>query len=69
MSVRTEWADAQFVSVEAYKPGGFEDSYGMTNDKHAIAFAGDEYLVIEGTPAELRKLFNRALSLLSKLPQ
>lgn len=47
-------------------PGEVEDPYGTENDRHALVLAGDDEVVIEGTPAELKALVERMLRLLSQ---
>lgn len=65
MGVHVEWVDSASVRLTLVQPGGFEDSYGTVNDRHALVLGGDDEVVIEGTPAELRRLADRMSQLLS----
>lgn len=68
MGVHVEWVDAASVRLALVQPGGFEDDYGTENDRHALVLGGDDAVVIEGTPAELRALVARLSRLLSPEP-
>lgn len=66
MGVHVEWVDAATTRVAFVPPGEVEDPYGTENDRHALILAGDDEVVIEGTPAELKALVERMLRLLSE---
>lgn len=65
MGVHVEWVDARTTSVAFVPPGEVEDSWGTENDRHALVLAGDDEVVIEGTPAELKALVERMKLLLA----
>lgn len=56
MSVHVEWASAAHTSVSVYHPDEFEDAYGSTNEKPALAMGTDSVFIIEGTKLELLTL-------------
>jgi hypothetical protein len=66
MGVHVEWVDAESVSVAFILSGEFEDGSGTENDRHALVLGGDDEVVIEGTPAELKALVERMLQLLPR---
>jgi hypothetical protein len=68
MGVHVEWVDAATTMVAFVPPGEVEDSHGTENDRHALVLAGDDEVVIEGTPAELKALVERMRRLLSRPP-
>lgn len=64
MGVHVEWVEAATTRVAFLAPGEFSDSHGTENDRHALVLAGDDEVVIEGTPTELTALVERMLRLL-----
>lgn len=66
MGVHVEWVDAATTKVAFVPPGEVEDPYGTENDRHALVPAGDDEVVIEGTPGELQALVERMFRLLSR---
>lgn len=64
MGVHVECVEAAATRVAFVRPGEIEDSHGTENDRHALALAGDDEVVIEGTPAELKALVERTTRLL-----
>lgn len=66
MGVHVEWVDAATTRVAFVPPGEIEDSYGTENDRHALVLAGDDEVVMEGTPTELSALVERMRRLLPR---
>ena len=65
MGVHVEWVDAATARVAFVPPGEVEDSHGTENDRHALVLVGDDEVVIEGTPSELKALVERMTLLLA----
>lgn len=61
MGVHVEWVDAESANVGYAQPGEIEDAYGTENERPALVLHGDDAVVIEGTPAELRALVERMM--------
>lgn len=64
MGVHVEWVDAASANVGYAEPREIDDAYGTENERHALVLHGDDEVVIEGTPAELKALVERMLRLL-----
>ena len=65
MGVHVEWVDAATTRVAVVPPGEVGGPYGTENDWHALVLVGDDEVVIEGSPAELKALVERMLRALS----